>query len=79
MQKRTAVRVCLITLILAVDPALKAGEKTAHIPVIAVTVIRKINTLEYNEIIDSRIDEYVEKPLDYDGLLKVINKHLKRG
>ena len=55
---------------------LKSNEKTAHIPVIAATVIQKIHQVRYEEIMDSGVDDYVEKPFEFAVLKEVIRKHL---
>ena len=63
----------------AVCQAIKADDKTSHIPVIAVTVIHRVNKKRFQEIIDSGVDDFVEKPFGYDELKKILNKHLPKN
>ena len=56
--------------------AIKAEEETAHIPVIAVTVIHKVDEVRYNDIMESGIDEYVTKPIDFDNLKGLLDRYL---
>ena len=58
--------------------AIKSGEKTSHIPVIAVTAIHKVHEPRYREIMDSGVDEYLEKPFEYDELKGAIEQQLER-
>ena len=55
---------------------LKSNERTSHIPVIAATVIQKFQHVQYEEIMDSGVDGYVEKPFDYRTLEETIKRHL---
>jgi len=57
---------------------IKNERKTANIPVIAVTVIRKIPGERYQEIIDSGVDGYVEKPFSIEELNIIVKSHLRR-
>ncbi len=59
--------------------ALKSNEKSSHIPVIAVTIIHKIDVRQYRRIMASGVDEYVEKPFEFDEMEEIIKKHLKRS
>ena len=55
---------------------LKSNERTAHIPVIAATVIHKIHQVRYEEIMASGVDDYVEKPFNFEILEGTIKRHL---
>ena len=55
---------------------LKSNKNTSHIPVIAVTVLQQIPTKRYQDIIDSGVDGYVEKPLEYAVMKETIRKNL---
>ncbi len=57
--------------------AIKKDERTSHIPVIAVTVIQKVHVIRYREIMASGVDEYVEKPFEFEELEEIIKRHLK--
>ncbi len=57
---------------------LKADEKTAHIPVIAITVIHKVDRIRSQEIIDSGVDEYLEKPFTFQKLRSIVEDNLNK-
>ena len=57
--------------------AIKGDKSTSHIPVIAVTVIHKGETKRYRDIIESGVDEHVEKPFSFDELNEIIKRFLK--
>ena len=57
--------------------AIKGDERTAHIPVIALTVIHKIDKKRYEDIMDSGVDEYITKPFSFVELNKVIVRHVE--
>ncbi len=57
--------------------AIKKDERTSHIPVIALTVIHKNERKRSAEIMDSGVDEHLEKPFSFDDLNDSIERHLK--
>ena len=58
--------------------AIKGNEKTSHIPVIAITVVKKEQSERYQEIIDAGVDGYVEKPFTFSSLECIIRGFLKK-
>ncbi len=59
--------------------AIKGNRKTSHIPVIALTVIRKDAKERYKAIIDAGVDEHISKPFSFMDLETAIERHLKNG
>ena len=57
--------------------AIKSNVKSSHIPVIALTVIHKNHKERYEQILASGVDEYVEKPYEFDNLKEIICDQLK--
>jgi len=55
---------------------IKSNVRTSHVPVVAVTVVHKVHQKRYQEIMDSGVDAYVEKPFKFDELKGVINQFL---
>jgi putative two-component system response regulator len=56
--------------------ALKAEKETSKIPVIAVTVIHRVDEERYNNIISSGMDEYLTKPINFDNLKGLLDRYL---
>jgi DNA-binding response OmpR family regulator len=55
---------------------IRANSKTADVPVVAVTVIKKVQKSRYWEIMEAGFDEYIEKPFEYEELKEVIERLL---
>lgn len=56
-------------------PLLKSTNEYKHIPVIAVTAQAMLGDRE--KCIAAGADNYVSKPVDFDVLTKILDKHLK--
>ncbi len=55
---------------------IKGNEKTAHIPVIALTIIHKADRHRYNAIMEAGVDEYMTKPFSFEELKGLIERYL---
>ncbi len=55
---------------------IKGSDKTSHIPVVAITAVRKNDEDLYNEIMDAGVDEYILKPFTFTGLQVIIKRYL---
>ncbi len=56
--------------------AIRSDEETEDMPVIAVTAIQKASE-KFRDIMDSGVDDYLEKPLDFDELKEIVEYHLR--
>lgn len=59
-----------------VTESLKKGDKTAHIPVVAMTA--NVMKKDRENVIEAGCDGYISKPIDIDDLPGQIENYLKR-